>query len=156
MFKSMACAACLGLFAFGTPAFADLALFERAFTGICLQNLPTLKRAPAQFDRNVWQTSAGADFGEYEFYAGTTSVFVFAADVSERPGCTVMDTDLSQLEAKFILELALDKYFPGKWKAGTDQNDENVWQLKNAKTITQFHTNEGLGGGSAISFSVHQ
>ena len=103
-----------------------------------------------------WDGYDGAGPGEYEFYKDTTQVFLAALDIEDQPGCTVMDSTLSPLEAKWILELALGKYFPGKWETAEGYDGQPVWLLNRAGTTTHFYINEGQDGGAAIAFEVRQ
>jgi hypothetical protein len=138
------------------PAQADLASFELAFTGLCFRSVPDLTDLPATFTAKGWQGYAGADHGEFEFYKDGTAVYLRAVKMDEGPGCTVSDPDLAPIQAQWILELALGKYFPGQWEAGTGYSGQPAWYLREAGTTTTFYVNNGMDGGAAISMEIRK
>ncbi|MCP5037431.1 MAG: hypothetical protein GY945_07510 [Rhodobacteraceae bacterium] len=141
----------------GSSAQADLASFERAFTGICLGSLPDLRSAPALFKSEGWDGYAGADPGEYEFYKGGTSVFLAASQQGGQPGCTVMDDALARVQALWLMELWLNKHHQGSWKQGTDEYGP-VWRLLLEEGTIVFHLADDPNGegGASVSFELRQ
>ncbi len=137
-----------------TPALADTASFEQAFAGICLQSLPTMAPARDAFKANGWDEYQGADPNEFEYVKDSTHVFLITGAPDVQPGCTVMDENISELEAKWALELALDKYHAGSWKEGKGFDDSPAWRLLQDTGTVIFNIQEGMGGGAAISFEL--
>jgi len=146
--------AILAITLLATPALADTASFEQAFTDICLQSLPTMAPARDGFRANGWSEVQGAGANEFEYSKDTTHVYLLIGQPDEQPGCTVMDESISELEVKWALELALDKYFAGSWKEGKGFNDTPAWRLLQDTGTVIFNIQEGMGGGAAISFEL--
>lgn len=144
----------LALALMASPVLADTARFEQGFTDICLQSLPTMVPARDAFKANGWAEHQGAGPNEFEYTNGSTHVFLITGQPDEQPGCTVMDESLSQLEAKWVLELALNKYHAGSWREGKGFNDAPAWRLLQDTGTVIFHIQEGMGGGAAISFEL--
>ncbi len=137
-----------------TPALANTASFEQAFADICLQSLPTMAPARDAFRANGWDEAQGAGPNEFEYAKDSTHVFLLIGQPDAQPGCTVMDENISQLEAKWALELALDKYHAGSWKEGKGFDDAPAWRLLKDTGTVIFNIQEGMGGGAAISFEL--
>ncbi len=147
------------LFIFTLPAQqarADLEHFEYAFTSVCFQAVPDLRKVPEAFKGSDWQGYKGADEHEYEYYSGTTAVFLNAVGPAQGASCTVMDAEVAKLAAEWILELALDKYYPNLWEKGVGYNDQPVWRLYKDNTKTEFYINDGMDGGAGLSLQVVQ
>jgi len=138
------------------PAKSDLASFEEAFTATCLQAIPDMSGVRDTLAGAGWKAYVGAGAGEYEIYGNGTSVFVAAVPLSDGPGCTVSDPEVAKLAAEWILELALDKYFPNQWNKGAGFNDQPAWFLRKGKTTTTFYINDGFDGGAAITFQIRK
>jgi hypothetical protein len=138
------------------PAFADVQSFEFAFVEACFKPLPDLTGVPAFLAENGWEAVKGADEGEFEYGDGSTMIFLKAVKVSESPGCTVMNADVPVFAAQWLLELALEKHFPGAWEKSDDPSSQTVWRLNTGNATTNIYINDGLGGGAGISLTVHE
>lgn len=149
----------LVIFGLPAPAQADFSSFETAIIEICLPALPDMKPAIAEFDSRGWQGFAGADEGEFEYYKNGTAVFIISSNAYEtgmQPGCTVIDENVSLFEAKLSLELALDKYFEGRWQTGNNQWGP-VWRLLLETGTVVFTVQEDPSrNGAAVSFELRQ
>ncbi len=149
-------AAFTALASLASPGFADVQSFEFAFVEACFKPLPDLTGVPNFLAESGWKGVKGADEGEFEYGNGETMIFLKAVKLSDGPACTVMDSEVPVLAAMWLLELALDKHFPGAWEKGIDQNNQTVWRLNKDNTTTDIHINDGLGGGAGISLEVHE
>lgn len=149
----------LALLGLPVAAQADFPSFETAFIKICLPALPDMKQAIIDFDDQGWDGYAGADEGEFEYHKNGTSVFIVSGDPydsSMQPGCTVMDENVSLLEVKWSLELALDKYFEGQWQTGSSEWGP-VWRLLVGTGTVVFTIQENPSGkGGGVSFELRK
>ena len=147
----------LALFSVNTPAHADFQSFEMAFAEVCLQALPDLKQAISDFNAQGWIGYAGAGNGEFEYSKNGTVVFLTSGDIQDtrlQPGSTVMDEEVSLLEAQTSLERALGRYFEGRWRKGSNQWG-HVWRLLVDTGTVVFTIQQDLSGnGGAVAFEL--
>jgi len=141
--------------ALSTPAQADGAHFEQALTGYCLASLPDMSAVPAAFEKAGWRGFTGAGDGETDYSDGQTQAMVFTGSPTDPAGCTVMDPVISQLEAKWLVELWLDKYHAGDWLEVDATDSKLAWLLDLGSRSVRFELDsDPTGEGALVSFEL--
>jgi hypothetical protein len=143
------------LWGLAAPAQADSVHFEQALTGFCLADLPDMTGVPAAFKKAGWRGFTGAGDGEVDYDREGTQAMVFTGSPTDPAGCTVMDAVISKLEAKWLVELWLDKYHAGDWLEVDAIDSELAWLLDLGARSVRFELDsDPTGEGALVSFEL--
>jgi len=144
----------LGISALAGPAAADMATIKLALADTCIAALPDLTETHWAFQDMGWMAFNGGIDEEYQFFSGTTRVFLRALPLAEMPECAVSDAALSLDAAPGYLENVLQSAYPGLWQAGTDRLGRPEWRLQSDEFTAFFRIREGWTGGAEILFEA--